>query len=56
MSKSQSSDKIRKHIGQLYSDYFKTQSPIILTLIKEWKQMYINKKTEENERSRRFSV
>jgi len=56
MSRLQSSDNIREHIGQLYSDYFKTQSPIILTLIEEWKQMYINKKTQENERSRRFSV
>lgn len=56
MSKLQSSDKIREHIGQLYSDYFKRQSPVILTLIEEWKEMYINKKTEENERNRRFSV
>lgn len=56
MSRLQSSDKIREHIGQLYSDYFKKQSPIILTLIEEWKQMYINKKTIENERISRFSV
>ena len=56
MSRLQSSENIKEHIGQLYSDYFKTQSLIILTLIEEWKQMYINKKTEENERFSRFSV
>ena len=56
MSRLQSTENIREHIGQLYSDYFKTESPIILKLIDEWKQIYINKKTEENERSSRFSV
>lgn len=56
MSKLQSTDRVREHILQLYSDYRKTQSPIILKLIDEWKQVYINKKTEENERISRFSV
>ncbi len=56
MSKLQSTDRVREHILQLYSDYRKTQSPIILKLIDEWKQVYINKKTEENERISRLST
>jgi len=56
MSKLQSIDRVREHILQLHSDYRKTKSPIILKLIDEWKQVYINKKTEENERISRFSV
>lgn len=56
MSKLQSIDRVREHILQLYSDYRKTQSPIILDLIEEWKQVYINKKTIEDERISRFSV
>lgn len=56
MSKLQSTKRIGKHILQLLSDYKKTKSPIILQLIEEWKQVYINKKTIEDERNRRFSV
>jgi hypothetical protein len=56
MSKLQSIDRVREHILQLHSDYRKTQIPIILKLIDEWKQVYINKKTIEDERiSRRLS-
>jgi len=56
MSKLQSASRVREHILQLYSDYRKTQSPIILDLIEEWKQVYINKKTIEDERISGFSV
>jgi len=44
MSKLQSASRVREHILQLHSDYRKTKSPIILDLIEDWKQVYINKK------------
>lgn len=56
MSKLQSASRVRAHILQLHSDYRKTKSPIVLDLIEEWKQVYINKKIIEDERISRFSV
>lgn len=56
MNKLQSSRRVGEHILQLQSDYRKTKSPIILKLIEEWKQVYINRKTIEDERISGFSV
>tara|TARA_R100001591_G_C4337938_1_gene179903 strand:- start:724 stop:906 length:183 start_codon:yes stop_codon:yes gene_type:complete len=42
---------IRNHITELWGDYSRTNSPIILNLIREWSDKYKFKLQEENERS-----
>ncbi len=45
----QSSNAIRNHINQLYEDYNKTKSRIIIDLIQEWNKKYQLKLIKENE-------